>query len=111
MTAICDPEETRAVALTGMCLSFALAGILKRMGALSPEAVTDALEAALSSVETAFPAADRSAAMARQFLDLMGEQLASHVKPLSSPPPSVEGRVAAGSWTRCAGDPLGSQSR
>jgi len=79
------PGETRAISIAGMSLAYALAGILKRMGALAPEAVDDAFEAALSSVESAFAADDCSAALARQLLDVMGGQLATHVKPLGAP--------------------------
>ena len=81
---ITDPGETRAISIAGMSLAYALAGILKRMGALEPDAVDNALEAALSSVEMSFPANDRSAALARQLLDLMGGQLA-HVSPIGLP--------------------------
>jgi hypothetical protein len=82
--AVTDPGETRAISIAGMSLAYALAGVLKRMGALAPEAVENAFEAALSSVETAFPADDHSAALARQLLDLMGGQLAAQVRPVAS---------------------------
>lgn len=81
---ITNPGETRAISIAGMSLAYALAGILKRVGALAPEAVENAFEAALASVETAFPADDRSSALARQLLDLMGAQLAAQVRPLAS---------------------------
>jgi len=97
-----DPGETRAISIAGMSLAYALAGILKRMRALEPDAVDNAFEAALSSVEMSFPANDRSAALARQLLDLMGGQLA-HVSPLG---PVSEAREAWGALhppTRRAG--------
>src|SRR5262249_43068877 len=86
MATIRDPEETRAIAIAGMSFGYALAGMLKRMGVLGPDAMENAFEAAFSSVENAFSPHARSAALARQLLDLMGEQLASHVKPLGSTP-------------------------
>src|SRR5262249_45239379 len=85
----CSAEETRAIALAGMSLSYALAGILKRVGVLGPEAMEDALGAALSGVENAFSAADPSAALARQLLDLMGERLAP-IKPEAASQASTE---------------------
>jgi hypothetical protein len=77
MPATCDSEETRAIALAGMSLSYALAGMLKRVGALAPEAAEDAFVAALLGVESSFSPNDPSAALARQLLDLMGGQLAA----------------------------------
>jgi len=85
-----DPVETRGIAIAGMSLGYALVGILKRTGALDPEAIEDTFEAALSSVENALSPDDRSAALARQLLDLMGERLAMHVKPLNPPPTTDE---------------------
>jgi hypothetical protein len=99
--AVTNPGETRAISIAGMSLAYALAGVLKRMGALGPEAVENAFEAALSSVETAFPADDGSAALARQLLDLMGGQLAAHVKPLGSP--SEAGEVWSGLYPTTSG--------
>jgi hypothetical protein len=81
MTVSYDPEETRAIAVAGMVLGYALVGMLKRATVLDPEAINDTFEAALSSVETALSADDRSAALTRQLLDLMGGQLAAHVEP------------------------------
>jgi hypothetical protein len=95
--AITNPGETRAISIAGMSLAYALAGTLKRMGALAPQAVEDAFEAALSSVETAFPADDLSAALARQLLDLMGGQLAAQVRPLAA---GESGWTGIGSPTR-----------
>ena len=81
MTVSCDPEETRAIAVAGMVLGYALVGMLKRASVIAPEAINDTFEAALSGVETALSADDGSAALARQLLDLMGGQLAAHVQP------------------------------
>jgi hypothetical protein len=98
--AITNPGETRAISIAGMSLAFALAGTLKRMGALAPQAVEDAFEAALSSVETAFPADDLSAALARQLLDLMGGQLAAQVRPLATSAAGESGWTGIGSPSR-----------
>jgi hypothetical protein len=95
MTIPCEPEETRAVAVAGMVLGYALAGVLKLASVLDPEAIGNTFEAALSSVETAFSPDDRSAALARQLLDLMGEQLAVHVAPaapVGAPSTAIEER-------------------
>lgn len=80
----CDPEETRAIAIAGMSLAYALVGMLKRKGVLDPEAIGHTLEAALLGAENAFSADDRGAALARELLDLMGGLLAAHVKPLAA---------------------------
>lgn len=84
MAYACDPEETRAIAIAGMSFGYALAGMLKRMGVLDPVATEHTFEASLSGLENSFSPDDRSAALARQLLDLMGGQLAAHVKPLRS---------------------------
>jgi hypothetical protein len=76
MTVTCDVDETRAIVLAGISLSYALAGMLKRAGVLDPEAIEDTFEVALSGVENSFAVGDASAALARQLLDLMGGQLA-----------------------------------
>ena len=60
-----------------MSLSYALAGMLKRVGVLTPEAAEDAFVAALMGLENSFSPKDPSAATARQLLDLMGGQLAA----------------------------------
>jgi hypothetical protein len=85
-----NPEEDRAIAVAGISVAYALAGILKRTGVLDPVAVECAFEAALSSVESAYPADDQSAALARQLLDLMGGQMAAHVRPPGSLPKSAD---------------------
>jgi hypothetical protein len=81
MTIPCDPEETRAIAVAGMVLAYALVGMLKRVSVLDGEAIDNTLEAALSGVENALSPDDRSAALVRQLLDLMGRRLAAHVEP------------------------------
>jgi hypothetical protein len=83
-TITADATETRAIAIAGMSYAYALAGMLKRMGVLDPEAIEDTFEAALSSVENSLSPDDRSAAIARQLLDLMAAHLAAEVKPLKS---------------------------
>ena len=82
MAVSCDVEQTRAVALVGMSLSYALAGVLKRAGVLDPEATENAFEAALSAVENSFSPDDPSAVLVLQLLDLMGRQLAT-LEPVS----------------------------
>jgi hypothetical protein len=77
MPVACDVEETRAIALAGISLSYALAGMLKRVGALAPEAAEDAFLAALMGLEGSFSPDDPSAALARQLLDLMGGRMAT----------------------------------
>ena len=74
MTVTCDVDETRAIVLAGMSLSYALAGMLKRAGALDPQAIEDTFGVALSGVEKSFSPDDPSAALARELLDLMGAQ-------------------------------------
>jgi hypothetical protein len=81
-----DPHETRAIAIAGMALSYALVGMLKRTSTLDSTAVGDTFEATLLGVENAFSPNDRAAALARQILDLMGGQLAAHLEPLGRPP-------------------------
>jgi hypothetical protein len=79
--AITSDSETRAIAIAGTSFGYALAGALKRVGVLDPEAMEHAFEAALSGVENSFAPDDRAAALARQLLDLMGGHLAAHVTP------------------------------
>jgi hypothetical protein len=76
-----DLAETRAIAIATMVLTYALADVLKRTSKLDTEAVESTLEASLTGVENAFSPDDRAAAMARQLLDLMGNQLQTHVAP------------------------------
>ena len=94
MTIIHDPEETRAIAIAGMSLSYALAGMLKRIGVLDTSAIEDTFETALSSLENTFSPDDRPATLARKLLDLMGEQLAGHVKPIGASAPTKRRRAA-----------------
>jgi hypothetical protein len=72
-----EPDETRAIAIAGMSLGLALAAMLKRMDVLDPESIEKAFEAALSALENTFPPEDRSAALARQLVDLMGATVSS----------------------------------
>jgi hypothetical protein len=84
MVTTCDHEETVGVAIAGISLTYALAGILKRVGLLDPEAIENAFEAALSSVENSFLPSDAAAMGARQLLELMASELAVNVTPLGS---------------------------
>jgi hypothetical protein len=76
-----DLVETRAIAIAGMVLAYALVGMLKRTSKLDTEAVESTLEASLMGVENAFSPDDQAAALARQLLDLMGGRLRAHVQP------------------------------
>jgi hypothetical protein len=93
MTISCDPEEARAIAVSGLALCYALLCMLKRAAVLAPEAIDHTFEAALSSVENAFRPEDEAGALARQLLDLMGRQLATHVNPGREPPDRDGGPV------------------
>jgi hypothetical protein len=77
----CDPEETRAIAIAGIALAYAVVGMLNRTGVLCTVTVDRTLEASLIGIENAFSPDDRAALLARQLLDLMGGQLTAHVAP------------------------------
>ena len=87
-----DVEETRGIALVGMSLSYALAGVLKRTAVLEPAAIEDAFEGALSSARNSSPPDDRSVILARQLLALMAGQL-STLKPESDQPNAMHRQI------------------
>lgn len=99
MVTTCDHEETVGVAIAGISFTYALAGMLKRLGVLDPDAIEDAFEAALSSVENSFSPNDAAAIGARHLLELMASELAANVKPLGTSeakqqPPGLSGERA-----------------
>jgi hypothetical protein len=112
-TITADAAETRAIAIAGMSYAYALAGMLKRTGVLDPEAIENTFEAALSSVENSLSPDDRSAAIARQLLDLMAAHLAAEVKPLKSSPerPPKHNPIRVRSTTGTPAAPSGMSSR
>jgi len=84
------------MAIAGMVLGYAVVGMLKQVSVLDRDAIDNTFEAALASVENSLSPDDAAAALARQLLDFMGGQLASHVPPIKAALDQGEPRMNAG---------------